>query len=385
MERGRQDRPMQRLLVVGAGYGGVACCRAASRLLPDDAELVLLDRRDHHLVRHESHRAIGDPSVASTLRIDGATAAGRSGRFRQVAVTAIDCDERELATADGALDFDALVLATGATTAHYGVPGAAEHGLPMDDLEDAARIRRAVLDAPDGGRAVICGGGLTGVQVAGEIARLVGRHGGDLDVRLVEALDELLPGESAALRRRVARSLRSAGVVVDTGHPVVEVGQDHVELDGGERIDADVAVWAGGVEPAPPPVSPSGAVGADGVRVDATLRVDGQRAVFAIGDAAAVRDADGRPAPATAWAARDQGRVAGRNAARLLRDRDPDERFRLDPPGTLVSVGGDAIAEVEGRVVGGTAARALKRGAAVRHVRSVAGSVAGLRSAFKYL
>jgi NADH dehydrogenase len=377
---------MDRVLVVGAGYGGVAACRAAADRLGRDGEVVLLDRRDHHLVRHESHRAIAAPDVAETLRIPGGRAAGRRASFRQTAVTEIDLDDGVVATRDSELPYDALVLAPGSVTAHYGVPGAETHGLPMEDLEDAARIRRAAIDACDrDGRIVVCGGGLTGVQVAGEVAALAEDRGADLDVRLVEALDRVLPDESSALRRRVTRLLRARGVVVDAGAPVVEVRDDAVVLDDGAPIDCDAAVWAAGIVPAPPPMVPGDAVGREGVRVDPTLRVEGAERVFAVGDAAAVDDADGRRAPATAWAALDQGRVAGRNAVRTLRDDEPSEAFRLDPPGTLVSVGRDAVAEVGGRVVGGTTARALKRGAAVRHVREVAGPLAGLRSAFKYL
>lgn len=379
---------MAQVLVLGAGYGGVAASHAAARVGGRGLEVLLVDRRDHHLVRHETHRAIAAPDVADVLRVDGATAAGRGVEFRQVAVDGVDCENGRATMDDsGSIAFDALVLATGARTATYGVPGAAEHGLPMKDLEDAARIRRAVLGLCDrgGGHVVVCGGGLTGVQTAGEIAAVADDRDVDLDVRVVEALETVLPEESSALRSAVARRLRAAGIVVETGTPVVEVQADAVELSDGTCFETDVVVWAGGIEPAPPPVSPSGTVAADGLPVDPSLRVEGRDRVFAVGDAADVIDVAGRRAPATAWAARDEGKVAGRNAARLLAGDEPDERYRLDPPGTLVSVGPEAIAEVGGRVFGGRAARVLKRGAAVRHLRGVAGVGTSVRSAFKYL
>lgn len=374
---------MPRLVVVGAGYGGVSSCREAAGRIGRRAEIVLVDARDHHEVRHESHRAITAPDVADVLRVPGPTAAGGRAGFQRATVTGVDAEEGRLALENGELSYDALVLATGSESAYYGVPGAAEHGLTMEGLADARRIRRAVLEAGDDERLVVCGGGLTGVQVAGEVATLADRRGLGVDVRLVEALGRVLPDESSALRGRVARMLRSAGVVVDTDRPVVAVESDAVQLEDGERLGCAAAVWAGGVTPSVPALTTDGA--RDGLAVDATLRLEDHGDVFAVGDAARVVDAHGDRAPATAWAAGDQGTVAGRNAARVLRGEDPVEQFELDPPGTLVSVGPSAVAEVGGRVVGGTTARALKRGAAVRHLREVAGAGTAARAALKYL
>ncbi|WP_435345799.1 NAD(P)/FAD-dependent oxidoreductase [Haloarchaeobius sp. HRN-SO-5] len=168
-----------RVVVLGAGYAGVTLTKQLERSLPDDVDLVLVDDTGVHLVQHELHRVVRRPSIADAITVplselvDEATV--REGR-----VTHVDREERVVHfTDDGRLSYDVAAVCLGAETAYYDLPGVEEHSTPLKRLEDAYRIRDEfdrVLES--GGRVVVGGAGLSGVQVAGELAELAEPKGG---------------------------------------------------------------------------------------------------------------------------------------------------------------------------------------------------------------
>ena len=202
-------------MILGAGYAGVTLTRRLESTLPPDVDLVVVEASETHLVKHEVHRVIRRPAVADAIRVplsalfDRATV--RTGR-----VTGLDRDARTVHLDGGDdLDYDYAAVCLGSVTADYGIPGVAEHGLPLLSVEDASEIRAAFRSAagidadaagdaegriavedadedadedrthtergpPDAGEpttpgsvdAVVGGAGLSGVQTAGELAAL---------------------------------------------------------------------------------------------------------------------------------------------------------------------------------------------------------------------
>ncbi|MDY6780750.1 MAG: FAD-dependent oxidoreductase, partial [Halobacteria archaeon] len=283
-------------------------------------------------------------------------------------------------------DYDYLVVALGQRTADYGIPGVLDHGLTLRSLEDAYAIRNAAkrIVTKGGGRVVVGGAGLSGVQVAGELVDLFEKRGlslGDYSVKLVEALEDVMPNQDPDLRAEVERLLRSKGVVTETGNPVREVTEDSVDLDTGGSVPYDLFVWTGGLTSHGFEVRPEHERRKrDAFAVRPTLESVDHDGVFFVGDAG-YTEVDGIQVPATAWAAYDEGETAARNIVRSIED-EPLHRFELDDPGTLVSVGREAVGKVGGRVVTGKAAEQLKKGAAVRHITRVAGPRRGAESFF---
>ena len=366
-----------RIAILGAGYAGLTLARKVERNVPD-AELVVVEKTGRHLVQHEVHRAIRRPSIAEDIVVPLEDVLDRA-EVRRAEVTDVD-PGAGVATFDGGetLDYDYAAVCLGAETAFYGLPGVEEHATPLKSLDDAERIRADFLTTlrdGDENRVVVGGAGLSGVQVAGEIAAFadeVADEQADADERttvvLLERLDTVAPAFPENFQRAVRDELGSCGVEIRTGAAVAEATADRIRLEDGAELDYDQFVWTGGIR---------GPAALDGDRpaVNSTMRLgDG---TFVVGDAARVVDADGEAVPASAQAAIREARAVAESISRLA-NRDEGEMFdpRLEPfafdsPGWLVSVGDGAVAQVGPTVFTGTAAKAMKATVGAGYLSSV--------------
>jgi len=384
-----------RVAVLGAGYAGLALARSLERRLPPEAGLVVVDENDYHLVQHEIHRAIRRPAVSDDLRVPLADVLS-DATVRQARVTDVDpqagvatinpavpVDGDVSAAHEGSkteeqsdgpreveysgeterLEYDVGVVALGAQTNYYDLPGVPEYGTPLKRLADAAEIRADVLDVLDsgGGRVVVGGAGLSGIQTAGELSALAHEEaaGGSVDILLLEQASAVAPNFPANFQRAVEDQLVDRGVTVRTNATVTKADAETLILDDSEGIEHDAFIWTGGIR---------GQDAMGGERPVVRDRLRYERDTFVIGDAAAVVDTDGSAVPASAQSAVREAGVAADNVERLvdykLGDRDGFEprldRFQFDSPGWLVSVGDGAVAQVGSVVLTGAAAIALK-------------------------
>ena len=376
--------------VLGAGYAGVSLTRKLERTLPDHVDITLVDDRDTHLVQHLVHRAISHPAVADELTVPIDDLLGRA-THRQARVTAVDPDAGEVELDEGAHSYDYGAVALGAQTAFYDLPGLEAHATPLKRLAHAATIRERFLDLCEtGGRVVVGGAGLSGIQVAGELVDFARHEGarinGDdpedarptVEVHLVEQMEHVAPNFPEPFQRAVADELDKRGVHVETARAVDATDDETVQFtDGGEMV-YDQLVWTGGI-------TGQDAMAADRPQVRADLRL-GDR-TFVVGDAARVVDTDGQAAPASAQTAVRQADVAATNIARLVDGTDGEgfdprlDRYRYSELGWLVSVGNGAVAQVGGQVVRGSAAKALKTTVGAGYL----GSIGAIENASEYV
>jgi NADH dehydrogenase len=357
-----------RVVVLGAGYAGLTLARRLESRLPEAVDLVVVDESDTHLVQHELHRVVRRPGVADAITVPLTEALDRA-TVRTGRVERVDHETRRVHLEDGTLGYDYAAICLGADTAFYDLPGVDDHGLPLKRLDHARRLRESFLDTcAMNGRAVVGGGGLSGIQVAGELAALADERGADVEVTVVERESTLAPAFPEAFRVAVRDALESDGVTVHTGTRVTGATADTVDL-ADRTVAYDTFVWTGGIR------GPD-ALGGDRRVVQGDLRLNDR--TFALGDAARVVDADGEAVPASAAAAiREAGTVAT-NIDRLVRD-DPGADgftprlapFRFDAPGWIVSVGDDAVATVGPKVFTGAPARAMKATVGAGHLSSV--------------
>ncbi|WP_336363173.1 NAD(P)/FAD-dependent oxidoreductase [Halalkalicoccus salilacus] len=357
-----------RIVVCGAGYAGVTLARSLERRLPEETELVVVDERPYHLIQHELHRVVRRPELAETISVPLDSLFERA-TLRETRVEAIDVDERIIRCADGELEYDYAAICLGAETAYYGLPGVEEHSIPLKRLEHAREIRERVLPLLDsGGRAVVGGAGLSGVQVAGELAALAREEAAPLDVTLLERFDNVAPNFPANFRTAVAEELEERGVDLRTETAVRRTTADAIETADGEAIPYGLFVWTGGIR------GPD-ALGGRRSPVRSDLRLDSR--TFAVGDAAKAVDRDGEAVPASAQAAIRGARVVADSLVALVESEgsggfDPrPERFGFDSPGWLVSVGDGAVAQVGPSVLRGRAALALKASVGAGYLSSV--------------
>jgi NADH dehydrogenase len=338
----------EKVVVLGAGYAGAgAIQRLEVELEHADAELTWVSEHDYHLVLHEAHRVIRDPGVAEDITIPVGDVVSPSTDFVQARVESVDTDEQVVALDDEEVEYDYLLVALGSQTAYYGIPGMEENALTLKGLDDAHEIHEQVAQAAsqasrnDPAKVVIGGAGLSGIQSAGEVAEFRDEHRAPIDIYLVEALEEIMPGQDSELQGTVRRHLEEADVDILTDDPITEADEDAIYFDEGEPLDYDVFVWTGGI---------TGQDALDDcdldnehnrVTAESDFRTSDDR-VFAIGDSAIV-DQGNDPAPPTAQAAWQAAEVAAQNIARAINDQ-PLETWTYDDKGTLVSIGETAVA-----------------------------------------
>jgi NADH dehydrogenase len=329
-----------RVVVIGGGFAGLWCTRA---LATAPVDITLVDRANHHLFQPLLYQVatagLSAGDIAAPLR--QILRAQRNVQVRMGEVTGIEPAAHRVVLADGAaLEYDFLLVASGATHAYFGHDEWAPHAPGLKTLDDALEMRRRILLAFERAETAasaaerdawltfaVVGGGPTGVELAGtlaEIARhtLVGefRHidPAQAKVQLIEAGPRVLATFSPELSARAAAQLQRLGVQVLTGAPVQAIdGQGY--LRAGERTAARTVLWAAGVAGSPLGHllgAPLDRVGR--VIVEPDLSLPGSKDVFVAGDLATLTQADGKPVPGTAPAAKQMGaHVAAMIEARL--------------------------------------------------------------------
>ncbi|MDP4510275.1 NAD(P)/FAD-dependent oxidoreductase [Nonomuraea sp. 3N208] len=309
------------ILILGAGYAGMTAVAAvARRTRGEDVRVTLVNPSTRFTERLRLHQVATGQKLAD-LRIPEMLE-GTGVEFVQGWVTAIDAGARRVALADGrSLEYDKLVCALGSVADIGMVPGVAEHAVTLNSADEAARLTSRLVA---GATVVVGGGGLTGIEAAAEIAE---QHP---SVRVVL----LSRGELGAMMGAKARTyllagLDRLGVEVRTGVSVTKVMPEAVELDGGELLAADAVLWTTGVKVSP--LAAEAGVEVDGrgrIVVDAALRSVSHPEVYAIGDAAAIRQKYG-VIHGTCQSGIPTGAHAAASLAREVRGKEPRPfRFR---------------------------------------------------------
>jgi len=357
-----------RVVIVGAGFGGVATAKELARAPVD---VTIVDRNNFHtfspLLYQVATSGLAPDDVAPNLR--GIFQRSEGVDARMATVERVDFDRREVVVDHGPpIPYDYLVLAAGAVSSDFGVAGVDEHALPLKSLDDATTIRSAVLSRFEAANTepalvddgtltfVIAGGGPTGVELAGALAelftRVLARDFKRLAVRraevvLVEMDSHLLGGFSEPSGREAALELRERGVDVRLGTGIAKVESDRVLLSDGTTIPTRTVIWAAGVKANPLADALGLAQTKRGeVMVDESLRVANRPEVFVIGDLAAVQRGGAPPYPQLAPVAMQAGRRVARNIVRATRGRAP-KQFRYVDKGTMATIGRrSAVAEL---------------------------------------
>lgn len=349
-----------KVVIVGGGFAGL---NAAKKLAKSPVDVTLVDRKNHHLFQPLLYQ------VATA----GLSPAEIAVPIRQVfenkenvqvllgEVTSVDLTNRKVQLDHVSLDFDYLIVATGATHSYFGHDEWAENAPGLKTIENALEIRRRILlafeiaerQAYSSGthpqlNFVVIGGGPTGVELAGTLAEIT-RHALAEDFRrvdprrtrilLIEASPRVLAAYPEDLSHSAAEQLQKLGVEVRNGTPVTEVGPDHVRIGDHEIVRAAVMLWGAGVRASTlgrklgAPVDKAGRV-----IVNNDCSLPDHPNVFVVGDLASMKMANGRPVPGVAPAAIQQGKYVAETIANDLKGRARKPFHYLDK-GSLATIG----------------------------------------------
>ncbi|MCA9780230.1 MAG: NAD(P)/FAD-dependent oxidoreductase [Candidatus Eremiobacteraeota bacterium] len=371
-------RKPHKVVVVGAGFGGLAAVRA----IPDtpEFEVTLVDRRNHHLFQALLYQVatagLNASEIASPVR-----AIFRERRNVSVLMSEFTGLDREAKVAifdegEMTLEYDTLVLAVGGETSYFGNDHWKEHSFGLKSIEEALAIRKRVLLAFEEAEKtndplererlmsiVVIGGGPTGVELSGAFAELRSHvlrwdfrriDPNDARIVLLEGGPRVLGVFPESLSRAAENDLERLGVEVRLGERVTDISEGQVSTSRGE-IPAHTVIWAWGVSGHPVSQRCGLVVNRAGrVRVSESLQIE-DGSIFCIGDMAEFVDPDsGQPLPAMAPVAMQQGRHCGENVVRLARGEAP-EPFLYQDPGIMATVGRTrGVASLNGRLYSGS-------------------------------
>ena len=353
--------PATHLVVIGGGFAGLCCTRALAHA---PLRITLVDRTNHHLFQPLLYQVatagLSAGDIAAPLR--HILRDQRNVTVRLGEVTGIDTTQRRVGLAGGAaLDYDFLLVASGAMHAYFGHDEWAAYAPGLKTLDDALELRRRILLAFEHAENAtsqaereawltfaIVGGGPTGVELAGTLAE-ISRHTlknefrridpARARVQLIEAGPRLLASFPASLSDKAAAQLRGLGVELLTGTPVMSIDHEGY-VRGNERTAARTDLWAAGVAASPlgkllgAPLDRAGRV-----QVLSDLTVPGHAEVFVAGDLAALMQPNGQPVPGVAPAAKQMGSHVARLIRARLAGREERQPYAYQDYGNLATIG----------------------------------------------
>ena len=353
-----------RIIIVGAGFGGLA---AAKALKKTPAEILLIDRTNHHLFQpllYQVATSVLTPSQIATP-IRSVLRNQKNTTVIMGEVTGVDKDQKCVIVSDAdrqnvPIAYDYLILATGATHSYFGHNEFAEYAPGLKSLADAEAARNKILQAFETAEAeedaarhqdlltfILVGAGPTGVEMAGALAIFV-RSTLKSDFRridpaaarivLVDMAPKVLGPFSDSLSKAAKQRLENLGVEVRLGHSVDQIDAGGIVI-AGERIASATVIWTAGVAP-----SPAGkwlnveTDRAGRVRIQKDLTAPGHPEILVVGDTASL-DQNGKPLAGVAQVAMQQGRYAGKLIHKRIVGSPPPHSFSYFDKGTMAVVG----------------------------------------------
>ncbi|MBP1968303.1 NADH dehydrogenase [Virgibacillus natechei] len=373
-----------KIVVLGAGYAGLTTTkRLTQKLLPEEAEIVLVNKHNYHYEStwlHEVAAGTINPNQARVMISDVVN----PSRVRLIydSVIEVKKDEQRVVLENSEITYDYLVFALGFESNDFGIKGMAEHAFAIEDIDSSRFISEHIeyqfakynndKNATDDSLNILVGGaGFTGVEFVGELVEKVPElckkydiDRGKVRIINVEAAPSILPMFDKDLVDYAKQSLEDRGVEFRIGAPISEcTPEGFIVGDDQELIKAGTVVWTGGVKGSSVLEKSGFELTKGKVNVDANLRLSGEENFFVLGDCSWVwNKEEDRPYPPTAQLATQEADVTANNLKALLTNR-PLEEFVFKSKGTVASLGiTDGIGSVfDDKKLRGKLAAAMKK------------------------
>lgn len=350
---------LPRVVIVGAGFGGL---RAARALRNAPVEVTIIDKNNHHLFQPLLYQVatagLSPADISAPIR--SILKKQKNTTVLLAEVTGVDAERQVVHTTDQEIEYDYLVVATGATHSYFGHDEWGEFAPGLKSIPDATYLRRQILLAfeaaemerdPERQRElmtfVLVGAGPTGVEMAGAIAELahkaLARDFRHIDPRLarvilVEAMPRILPVFPEKLAEKASKALTRLGVEVKTKSAVESIDKEGVVI-AGEHIPARNVIWTAGVAASPAAKWLQAETDRAGrAKVQSDLSLPSHSNVFVVGDTALCMQ-DGKPLPGVAPVAMQEGEYVGARIAQLAAGQKPTKEFRYKSKGNLATIG----------------------------------------------
>ncbi|WP_368251046.1 FAD-dependent oxidoreductase [Enterococcus sp. 2201sp1_2201st1_B8_2201SCRN_220225] len=366
------------IVVVGAGYAGVAATKYMSKKLKKDhdVKITLIDRHSYHTMMTELHEVAGHRVDPTAIQYDLKHLFNRNKNVQLVTdtVTGIDKEKKVIKTKAGSYNFDYLLLGMGGEPNDFGTPGVKEHGFTIWSFEDAMRIRehieetvaKAALEPDVAVRKamltfVVCGAGFTGIEMIGELVEWKERLAKDnkldpneFSLKVVEAMPTILNMLSRNDADKAVRYMEKKNVELVLNSPITEVAKDHINLKDGSTINTYTLIWSAGVR-ATSDAADFGLESARGQRLVANEYMEAKgyedKNIYIIGDQSYYEEEPNKPTPQIVQAAEQTAHCAAANVVSAIKGDGQKHKFKSNYQGFMVSIGSKwGVAELFGKI-----------------------------------
>jgi len=331
----KEDNELKNIVVLGAGYGGLTAALRVERLIKKHPffKVHLIDKNPFHTIKTQLHEAaVRNTEVSIPLY---KILKNKKIQFHLGEVKNIDVENKTIQINDRLLSYQFLIIAIGSKVNYYNIPGMANHSFPLQTLYDADKIYKHISNVcaisasekdentrKDNLRFVIGGGGLSGVEFAGELAdhtsKCISNFNidiGNVEIIVIEAASRLVPFMDEEFSERIKNRLIQKGVKILLGSKIIKRTENEIFLFDNNVIKSKNFIWTGGIRISD--LIKRGGLKTSSVGrliVDESLKSEGNKYIYAIGDSAnAINPVTGNPVPAAAQFALQQGRLAAEN------------------------------------------------------------------------
>ena len=372
------------IVILGAGYGGVAAGKTLHKKLKRDPEstITLIDKNPYHTLLTELHEVAGNRIEEDGVKVDlERIFSSTRVNLVQDEIEDVDFDNQVLKSEKHKYNYDYLIIGAGSKPSDCGVEGVDEHAFTLWSIDDATSIKEHVEECMQEARMtddpekrkellsfVVAGGGFTGVEMVGELIEWIEEFSkkydistGEIDIFNCEGLEKILPTLNDELVERAMKYMRDNDVKVKTGEFVTKIEENKLTLGNGEEINSRTIIWTCGVEAAETAAN-SGLTTdrANRLVVNEYLQTEDYSNVYAIGDNAAAPWKDDKILPALVESAQQTGECAAENIVADIKGKSKEE-IDAKLHGVMVSIGSKyAVAEVMGLSLKGMPAMFMK-------------------------
>jgi NADH:ubiquinone reductase (H+-translocating) len=344
---------MKKICILGSGYAGLFC---AANLLADydnrnKYEIIIFDQNSYHQLLQQIHLVSANIKKPNDISFSIYDLMKDDIKFYKEFVVGVNLDKQNIFTANNKeYDFDYVIIALGSSNAYFGLKGAREYSQSFRSLDDAIKLQKKIQNLKDY-NIIICGGGATGISLAGAISET---SKGNLNITIVEAQSDILPGWNPKLVEAIKKFLLKNKINLITNNPIKEVYPSSVLLGDGTIIENSLSIWTAGVKGIDIQIIPQvKKTRSNRIIVNKLSQIEGYTNAFAVGDISAFPLDNGQISPQLAQFAVRQAMNIAKN---ILRKEKGDKmvEFHYEQQGSILSLGNRCIGMINGIIISGS-------------------------------
>lgn len=355
---------MKEIIILGAGYGGLftAANLLTNEKLQNKLSITIIDKNLYHQLLQQIHLVAADLKQYDDIAFSIKDLMKNEVKFVNKKISEIDLGKKTVTTLEGnetnnnsktfEYKFDYVVIAIGSSNSFFNIEGAEKYAYSFRSVEDALLVKARLQKLDKDSNVIICGGGATGISLAGA---LTDNYKSFLKIIIVEAQENILPGWDPKLVKDVVHFLKKRGVKIITKNPIKKVSPNFILLNDDTKINSSLSIWTAGIKGQSLEINPKvRKTSSERILVNKYSQIEGFENSFVVGDISAFPIGNGQISPQLAQFAVRQARNVAKNILRIEKGEKPLIEFNYHQSGSILSLGNTCIGLINRVLVKGT-------------------------------